>query len=86
MGSFLAQTGPIVACAVGGIVDQIAVGKQGVLIDEPFDLASFGAAIERLLRDGDLSARLGAAAHARAAEEFLGDRHLDQYAQLFIGP
>ncbi len=77
---------PIVASAVGGIVDQIEDGKQGLLIEDPSDLASFGAAIERLLRDAPLARKLGAAARARAAAEFLGDRHLDQYAQLFVGP
>jgi trehalose synthase len=77
---------PIVASAVGGIRDQIEDGKHGLLIDDPSDLPSFGAAIERLLRDPDLSSRLGSGARARAAAEFLGDRHLDRYAQLFIGP
>ena len=29
--------------------------------------------------------RLGLAAHARVLDEFLGDRHLDQYVDLFAG-
>jgi len=34
---------PIVASAVGGIVDQIVDGKHGVLIADPGDLTTFGA-------------------------------------------
>ena len=30
-----------------------------------------------------LAARLGAAAHARVLSEFVGDRHLEQYVDLF---
>jgi trehalose synthase len=76
---------PIVASAVGGIVDQIEHERHGLLLADPSDLAGFGAAVERLLRDHSLAARLGANAHARAATDFLGDRHLDQYAELFVG-
>jgi trehalose synthase len=74
---------PIVASAVGGIRDQIVDGEQGLLIEDPHDLAAFGAAVERLLRDPGEAARLGNRARTRAAAELLGDRHLDQYAQLF---
>ena len=42
---------PVVASAVGGIVDQVVDGKTGLLVQDPHDLESFGAAIERLLRD-----------------------------------
>lgn len=76
---------PIVASAVGGIVDQIAHEREGLLLGDPTDLPAFGAAVERLLRDGPLAAQLGAGARARAASDFLGDRHLDQYAELFVG-
>jgi trehalose synthase len=76
---------PIVATAVGGIADQITHEEHGLLIDDPHDLAAFGAAIERLLRDPTPAARLGENARARAAADFLGDRHLDRYAELFVG-
>ena len=42
---------PVVASAVGGIADQIVSGEHGLLVDDPLDLAAFGAAVERLLRD-----------------------------------
>jgi trehalose synthase len=76
---------PIVASAVGGIVDQIEDGRHGLLLADPEDLPAFGAALERLLRDPAGAARLGAAARHRAGEQFLGDRHLSQYAELFAG-
>src|SRR6266536_2799927 len=74
---------PVVASAVGGIVDQIVSGKHGLLIDNPHDLDSFGRAVRRLLDDPPYAASLGANARRRAQAEFLGDRHLEQYAQLF---
>jgi trehalose synthase len=77
---------PIVASAVGGIQDQIVHREHGLLIDDPHDLAAFGAAVERLLGDPREAARLGANARARATEEFLGDRHLEQYGRLFLSP
>jgi trehalose synthase len=73
------KTKPIVASAVGGITDQITSGEHGVLIDDPRDLAAFGTAIEHLLRDRDYAARLAHNARKRAATEFLGDRHLEQW-------
>ena len=36
-----------------------------------------------LLHDRELADRLGAAARARVQDQYLGDRHLVQYADLF---
>jgi trehalose synthase len=74
---------PIVASAVGGIIDQVVSGEHGLLIDDPHDLDSFGRAVRRLLEDRQYAELLGANARRRAQTEFLGDRHLEQYAQLF---
>ncbi|MGI9658966.1 MAG: glycosyltransferase, partial [Gaiellaceae bacterium] len=74
---------PMVASAVGGIADQITDGEHGLLIDDPTDLASFGARVETLLRDPAFGQRLGQAARERANRELLGDRHLEQYGSLF---
>ena len=74
---------PVVGSAVGGIVDQVTDGVHGLLVDDPHDLAAFGAAVERLLRDPEEARRLGRQARERATQEFLGDRHLSQYGGLF---
>ena len=76
---------PVVASSVGGIVDQIVHGESGVLIDDPHDLASFGAAVRDLLNDPRRSRELGSNAHRRAQTDFLADRHLEQYAQVVAG-
>jgi trehalose synthase len=74
---------PVVASAVGGIVDQIEDGVHGLLVDDPADLRAFGAAVESLLRDREDAAQLADNARRRVIDEFLGDRHLEQYAALF---
>lgn len=74
---------PVVASAVGGIVDQIADGREGLLLRDPTDLPAFAAALRRVLHDEGLAERLGLAARQRAQDAFLGDRHLIQYADLF---
>jgi trehalose synthase len=72
---------PVVASAVGGIVDQISPGT-GVLLEEATDVRACGREVARLLGDPDLAASLGRAARARVLEEFVGDQHLAAYAQL----
>lgn len=74
---------PIVASRVGGIVDQITDGRDGLLIDDPEDLESFGRAVRVLLEDQPLANRLAESAYQRAYDEFLGDRHLERYTNLF---
>ncbi len=74
---------PVVASAVGGIVDQIEDGVHGLLVADPADLPAFGAAVESLLRDREDAARLAENARLRVTEEFLGDRHLERYGALF---
>jgi trehalose synthase len=74
---------PVVASAVGGIVDQIEDGINGLLVTDPADLPAFGAAIESLLRDREEAGQLAENARTRVIDEFLGDRHLEQYGLLF---
>jgi trehalose synthase len=74
---------PIVASAVGGIQDQITDGVDGLLIDDPHNLADLGAHVEQLLTNPEEAVRLGANARTKATDEFLGDRHLEQYGRLF---
>lgn len=74
---------PVVASAVGGIVDQIEDGIHGLLVDDAADLEAFGGAVESLLRDREDAGRLAENARRRVIDEFLGDRHLEQYGVLF---
>jgi trehalose synthase len=74
---------PMIASAVGGIQDQITNERDGLLIADPRDLDAFAAALQTLLDDPELAARLGAAGRQRVVDEYLGDRHLTQYVDLF---
>ena len=69
---------PVVASRVGGHRDQIQDGIDGVLVDDPRDLAGFGRAVADLLLDPDRAKRVGAAAQQRVTEHFLPDRYLAQ--------
>jgi trehalose synthase len=72
----------IVASAVGGIADQITDDEDGLLVQDPSDLAGFGRSVRRVLDDAVLAARLGTKARDRASVGFLPDRHLAQWAGL----
>src|SRR5581483_2362934 len=72
---------PVVASAVGGIVDQLTP-DTGVLLDDPHDLTAFGHRVAGLLVDPERLARLGRNAQARVRDDFVGDRHLLQYGTL----
>jgi trehalose synthase len=74
---------PVVASRVGGIQDQIKHGRDGLLLDDPTDLAAFAAILRQALLDEPLARRLGRAAHRRVLDQYVGDRHLEQYAELF---
>ncbi len=74
---------PVVASRVGGIQDQITHGVDGLLVDDPYDLPAFAEALGRVLADQPLGERLGRAAHARVLDEYVGDRHLERYVDLF---
>jgi trehalose synthase len=73
---------PVVASAVGGIVDQVVDGETGILLADPDDLAACGAAVTGLLHDEAGAAQMGRAARERVLRRFLADRHLLQYAEL----
>ena len=74
---------PVIASRIGGIQDQIVDGESGILLDDPSDLDTFGDRVVALVQDETLATRLGSAARERVRSEFLGDRHLIQYVDLF---
>jgi trehalose synthase len=73
---------PVVASRIGGIQDQIEDGVSGVLLDDPTDLAEYGAAVTMLLLDPAAAASMGAAAQERVRDQFLGPRSLLAYLYL----
>ncbi len=72
---------PVIGSRVGGITDQVVPGT-GVLLDDPNDLEGFGRALVSLLADPVDAARMGDEARRHVLKEFVGDRHLLQYAAL----
>jgi len=70
----------VVGSAIGGIRDQLGDGR-GILV-EPGDPAAFGTAVRRLLDNPAEADAIGAAAHAFAHREYLGDQHLLRWAEL----
>jgi trehalose synthase len=72
---------PVVGSAVGGIVDQVIDGT-GVLLPDPADLAAFGSAVRKLLDSPDDARLMGEAGKEYIRENYVGDRHLAQWAQL----
>jgi trehalose synthase len=74
---------PVVASRIGGIQDQIEHGVSGLLLDDPRDLAAYGAAVVELVADPERAGRMGEAAHERVRERFLGTHSLLDYLALF---
>jgi len=67
---------PVLASAVGGIVDQIDDGRDGVLLADPTDPDAFAAALGTLLGDPERASVLGAAGHDRVRDRLLTIRQL----------
>ena len=59
---------PVVATAVGGLPDAVEDGVTGLLV-APGDAGALRTALERLLGDAEMRARLGAAAREKAERE-----------------
>jgi trehalose synthase len=66
----------VVASKLGGVRKQIEDGVSGLLLEDPSDLAAFGALVRRALGDAALAGRLGRAAYRRARQRFLHTHHL----------
>jgi trehalose synthase len=70
---------PVVASRIGGIADQIVHGDTGVLLDDPEDLAAYGAAVTGLLTDPSRAERMGRRARERVLQRFVSVRSLLDY-------
>ena len=73
---------PVVASRIGGIQDQIVDRHSGLLLDDPADLAAYGAAVSGLLQDPARAEQIGHAAQERVRDDFLAVRSLLQYLAL----
>jgi trehalose synthase len=73
---------PVVASRIGGIQDQIVDGETGLLLDDPRDLAAYGAAVTGLLRDPERAHSLGQRARERVRDQFTSPRSLLDYLRL----
>ena len=67
---------PVVASAVGGLLDLVVNEETGLLVP-PGDVASLRAALRRLLDDEQLRHDLGAAGRKRVGEHFSWERTTD---------
>ena len=65
----MAHGRPVVASAVGGLLEAIEDDVNGVLVP-PLDVVALRRALEELLADPERRARLGTAARTHAAEHF----------------
>jgi glycosyltransferase involved in cell wall biosynthesis len=72
-----------VATAVGGVPELIEDGVHGLLVS-PEDPAELAAAMQRLLEDRDLAARLGQAAHERQRANYDLDVVVRQLEDLYL--
>jgi glycosyltransferase involved in cell wall biosynthesis len=84
----MAHGRPVVASAVGGLLDLVADEQTGLLVP-PGDVGALRAAIERLLGDAELRRRLGEAAREKARAELswevVVDRTLEAYDDARLG-
>jgi glycosyltransferase involved in cell wall biosynthesis len=73
---------PVVATRIGGSLDQIEDNVSGLLVT-PGDATALADAIERLMDDPQLRARLGRAAAERIKTHFSLERMRDKMEQVF---
>jgi glycosyltransferase involved in cell wall biosynthesis len=74
---------PVVGSAVGGIPEAVVDGETGLLF-EPGNVDALAAALKRMLDDGDLRQRMGAAGRARALQLFSWQAISDQISRVYF--
>jgi glycosyltransferase involved in cell wall biosynthesis len=78
----MAASKPVVASALGGLLDQVVDGVTGLLV-EPGDATALAQGMKLLLTDDELRARMGAAARTRFENEFQADVVIDRIASIY---
>ena len=73
---------PVVASAVGGLLDLVTDGETGLVVP-PGDVAALRSALERLLGDPELRRRLGGAARQQARERFSWEVATDALLEMY---
>ncbi len=79
----MAHGRPVVASAVGGLLDLVADGETGLLVP-PGDVAALREALERLLGDPELRKRMGVTGRGRA-NRFSWDAATDATLAVYEG-
>jgi glycosyltransferase involved in cell wall biosynthesis len=74
---------PVVATRVEGVIDVVEDGVSALLVP-PNDPSALADAIDRLIKDGDLRAELGAAGKKRAQTNYSLDKMCLAYEQLML--
>jgi glycosyltransferase involved in cell wall biosynthesis len=78
----MAHGRPVVASAVGGLLDLVVDGETGLLVP-PRDPHALRRALERLLGNEELRRRLGHAARERVRQRFAWDVVVDRTLELY---
>jgi phosphatidyl-myo-inositol dimannoside synthase len=78
----LSNRRPVVASAVGGIVDVIKDGQTGILVPEK-NPDAIAKAVLRLIEDPDYARQLGDQGYVHARNYFDWDRIMDQYETIY---
>lgn len=73
---------PVVASAIGGIIDQVRDGVEGLLLRDPTDPEETARALRRVLESPELAVHMGNAAYERVRENYLTIRSLLSWADL----
>jgi glycosyltransferase involved in cell wall biosynthesis len=73
---------PVVAAAVGGILEVITDGLDGLLVP-PADPAALAAAVVRLIRDPGLRERIGEAGYRTVADRFSIDAQVRRVEEVY---
>jgi glycosyltransferase involved in cell wall biosynthesis len=79
----MATGSAVIASRTSGIPEAVTDGVEG-LLTPPGDVAALASALDRVLRDAQLRATLGAAARDRVAREFSMARMTAEYEALYL--